>query len=166
MYRHAPAHEDLRLPRYACLVSSPSLISTDSYHLSVISGLLSIFLALNQVSSSVDEANEHKQAHTPLSATCLYKSTPPSNPPCSLLSVPLALGQKRSIRTSHAHVYCRSSGLRRHKQLWQVGTGAGGGRVYKNFAMKNENERLRSEPLRDAEAGTSTIKCKECYFIV
>ena len=74
-----------------CLVSSPSLISTDSYHLSVISGLLLISLALKQVSSSVDEANEHKQTHTPLSTTCLYKPTPPSNPPCSLLSVPLAL---------------------------------------------------------------------------
>jgi hypothetical protein len=48
-----------------CLVFSPSLISTDSYHLSVRSGLFSISLALNQVSSSVDEANEHKQAHTP-----------------------------------------------------------------------------------------------------
>ena len=88
-----------------CLLSSPSLISTDSYHLSVISGLLLIFLALKQVSSSVDEANEHiKQAHTPLSATCLYKPTPPSNPPRSLLSVPLAFGQKGSTRTSHAHV--------------------------------------------------------------
>jgi len=45
-----------------------------------------------------------------------------------------------SLTTLYPRVQCRSSALYRQKQLRQ----AGAGEAEKNFAMKNENERLRS----------------------
>ena len=75
----------------------------------------------------------------------------------TLLSESMASLMNGSPTTSRARVQRRSSALYRQKQLRQAGAGAAGvAAAEKNFAMRSENDRLRS----DTEADTSTINAK------
>jgi hypothetical protein len=75
----------------------------------------------------------------------------------ALLSESMASLMDGSPTTSRVHVQRRSSALYHQKQLRQAGAGAAGGAAAKkNFAMRSENDRLRS----DTEADTSTISAK------
>ena len=89
-------------------------------------------------------------------ARSLHRVTKIRNDP-TLLSESMASLMDGSPATSRARVQRRSSALYRQKQLRQAGTGAAGGAAAeKNFAMRSENDRLRS----DAEADTSTTSAK------